>query len=569
MDSRVSGSTDVALTELTIGQAFDQAVAKWADRPALVVSHQHVHWTWAQLGRRVDACAKALLRLGFQPGDRFGVWATNQWEWVVAQFATAKAGLILVSINPAYRLSELEYVLNKVQCRGLITGVCFKTSDYIAMLQELMPELESSAAGQTNSARVPSLQTVIRLGDAKTPGMFNFSALLDAELQLAAGAVTAFEIPAGQPPEQLADLRRRLDNQDPINIQFTSGTTGSPKGATLTHRNVLNNARMIGKTMRATPDDRICVPVPLYHCFGMVGGILVGLTSGATVILPAESFEPSATLAAIDAERCTIAYGVPTMFIAMLEHSEFATTDVSSLRTGIMAGAPCPEALMKQLVSRFHIPEITIAYGMTETSPVTFQSNPDDPIDKRCGTVGRVAPHVEAKIVDADGKTVPIGKQGEILTRGYVVMRGYWDDDEKTAEVVDAEGWMHTGDLGTLDAEGWLRITGRVKDMLIRGGENVYPREVEEFLYQHSKIQEVQVFGVPHPTLGEDVAAWIQLREGEVSSLAEIQDFCQGRIAHYKIPRRVKFVDEFPMTVTGKIQKFEMRKAMIAEAEDQ
>lgn len=553
MESRVSGTTDVALTELTIGQAFDESVACRGDRLALVVPHQRVHWTWSELGARVDAFANALIRLGFSPGDRIGVWATNQWEWVVAQFATAKAGLILVSINPAYRLSELEYVLNKVGCRGLITGVCFKTSDYIAMLQELMPELATSPVGETASARVRTLETVIRLGDESTAGMYNFGELVESEI----GKVTA----------DLAKLGRRLNNHDAINIQFTSGTTGSPKGATLTHRNVLNNARFIGETLGATPDDRICVPVPLYHCFGMVGGTLVGLTSGATIVLPAESFEPAATLESIGQVGCTIAYGVPTMFLAMLEHPEFDNTDVSTLRTGIMAGAPCPEELMKQLVSRFHMPDVTIAYGMTETSPVTFQSYTDDPVDKRCGTVGRVVPHAEAKIIDLGGNIVPIGEQGEVLTRGYMVMQGYWDDDEKTNEAVDADGWMHTGDLGTLDEEGWLRITGRVKDMLIRGGENVYPREVEEFLYRHPKIQEVQVFGIPDSVLGEDVAAWIQLREGEQCTLEEIREFCQGEIAHYKIPRHVQFVDEFPMTVTGKIQKFEMRNTMVAEKE--
>ena len=562
MESRVTGPTDVAMTELTIGQALDEAIANWGDRWALVVPHQNIRWTWSQLGRKVDAFAKALVRLGFKPGDRLGIWATNQWEWIVTQHATAKIGVILVSINPAYRLSELEYVLNKVGCRGLVTGVSFKSSDYIAMLQDLIPELDQSPAGETKSAKVPSLDTVIRLGTATTPGMFNFNWLLDAELNLDQTDTSDAAV-----SDPVNEIGRRLSNHDAINIQFTSGTTGSPKGATLTHRNILNNARFVAQILGATPDDRISVPVPMYHCFGMVGGSLVTLTSGATLVLPGESFEPAATLAAIDRERCTIAYGVPTMFIAMLEHPAFETTDVSSLRTGIMAGAPCPEELMKQLVHRFHIPEITIAYGMTETSPVSFQSRTDDPIDKRCGTVGRAVPHVEAKIIDLDGNIVPIGWQGEVLTRGYLVMKGYWDDPEKTAEAVDAEGWMHTGDLGTLDADGWLRITGRVKDMLIRGGENVYPREVEEYLYRHPKIQEVQVFGIPDKTLGEDVAAWIQLREGEQATAEEIQAFCHGRIAHYKIPRHIKFVSEFPMTVTGKIQKFEMRSAMVAELE--
>jgi len=555
-ESRVSGPADAPLSELTIGQTLDRTVQQYGDRLALVVSHQNIHWTWSELAERVDALARALNRLGFQPGDRVGLWATNQWQWVVAQYATARLGIILVSINPAYRVAELEFALNKVGCRGLITGVRFKTSDYIAMLGELLPELNDSPAGGTRAARVPTLRTVIRLGDGETPGMFNFEQLLAAGL--ASGNGSPHELDPKTPDDSLRC-------HDPINIQFTSGTTGSPKGATLTHHNVLNNPGSLPSRMQVTVDDRICVPVPMYHCFGMVGGTLVTLCSGAAMVLPAESFEPAATLAAIDAHRCTIAYGVPTMFVAMLEHSDFPRTDVSSLRTGIMAGAPCPEQLMNQLVSQFHMPDVTIAYGMTETSPVSFQSSPADPVELRCGTVGRIAPHVEAKIVDSDGNTVPIGQQGEVLTRGYLVMKGYWDDEQKTAEAVDADGWMHTGDLGTLDQQGWLRITGRVKDMLIRGGENVYPREVEEFLYRHPKIQEVQVFGIPDPLLGEEVAAWIELREGQQATSEEIQAFCRGEIAHYKIPRHIRFVTEFPMTVTGKIQKFEMRKAMMAE----
>jgi fatty-acyl-CoA synthase len=548
--SHVKGSTASPLLEKTIGQAFDEAVARWPDREALIAPEQDVRFSWSELGARVEAVARALLALGFEPGDRVGVWATNLWEWTVAQFATAKAGIIQVNINPAYRPSELDYVLNKVGCKGLVTGVSFKTSDYIAMLQGLAPELADCEPGELRAARVPSLRTVIRLGTESTPGMLNFGEVL--------------AMGEGTPGDARTAVSASLSPFDAINIQFTSGTTGSPKGATLSHHNILNNAKFIGETLRYTPEDRILVPVPLYHCFGMVGGNLCAITSGATLVYPAEAFEPESALRAIGAERCTTVYGVPTMFVAMLDHPTFADTDVSSLRTGIMAGAPCPIEIMKRAVTTFHMPEITIAYGMTETSPVSFQSSVDDPVEKRVGTVGRIHPHAECKIVDGDGKTLERGQQGEILTRGYLVMEGYWDDAERTAAAVEG-GWMRTGDLGTLDEEGWLRITGRVKDMVIRGGENVYPREIEEFLYAHPKILEVQVFGVPDPRLGEEVAAWVQLREGETAHEDEIRAFCKGEIAHYKIPRYIRFVDEFPMTVTGKIQKFEMRKAMAAE----
>ena len=459
--------------------------------------------------------------------------------------------MILVNINPAYRLGELDYALNKAGCSGLVTGVNFKTSDYIAMLNELLPELADCEPGEIQAERVPSLTTIIRLGDDTTPGMFNFKDVLTTE----------------RSPEDpsLEELQNGLTNSDAINIQFTSGTTGSPKGATLTHRNILNNARFAVETLKLTAEDRLCVPVPMYHCFGMVMGGLVSAISGATVVFPSEAFEPAATLRAVAAERCTTMYGVPTMYLTMLDHPDFPDTDVSSLRTGIMAGAPCPVELMKKTVEDFHLPEITIAYGMTETSPISFQSCTDDPVEKRCGTVGRVHPHVEAKIVDLEGNTVPRGRQGEVLTRGYMVMQGYWDDPDRTAEAVDPDGWMHTGDLGTMDNEGWLRITGRVKDMIIRAGENVYPREVEELFYRHPKVLEAQVFGVPDPKLGEEVAVWIQLREGEKSSAEELQAFCQGEIAHFKIPRHIRFVTAFPMTVTGKIQKFEMRKQLAEE----
>ena len=549
--SLVKGPTDAPLLETTIGDALDRAAERWGDQEALVVVHQGIRWTWSELRERVDTFARGLIALGFRPGDRLGIWATNQGEWIVTQLATARIGVILVNINPAYRPGELEYALNKVGCKGLVTGVSFRTSNYIAMLNELIPELAACEPGEVRSQRVPSLTTVIRLGHETTPGMFNFSDVAERE-------------PNAADPS-LCEVAARLDNNDAINIQFTSGTTGSPKGATLTHRNILNNARFLGAMMQQTTSDRICVPVPMYHCFGMVAGALVCVVYGATLVMPSEAFEPGATLRAVAAERCTTLYGVPTMFLAMLDHPDFPGTDVSTLRTGIMAGAPCPVELMKQAVGVFHLPEITIAYGMTETSPATFQSRTDDPVDLRCGTVGRIHPHGEGKIVDSDGAMLPCGEQGEIMTRGYMVMKGYWDDPERTAETVERDGWIHTGDLGTLDENGWLRVTGRVKEMIIRGGEKVYPREVEEHLYRHPRILDAQVFGVPDPLLGEDVAVWVKLREGEESSAQEIRGFCKGEIAHYKIPKYVRFVAEFPMTVTGKVQKFEMRRILAEE----
>ncbi|MFL2553099.1 MAG: AMP-binding protein [Candidatus Rariloculaceae bacterium] len=549
--SVVAGESDMPLLEATIDRVFVDTVMRQGDSEALIVPHQNIRWTWRDLDERVEGFSRGLITLGFRPGDRLGIWATNRWEWVVTQFAAARIGVILVSINPAYRLGEVDYALNKVGCRGLITGVHFKTSNYIAMLNELMPELAGSEPGETQAERVPALTTVIRLGDDTSPGMFNYNDILSTG--------SGIEDPS---PKEISE---GLSNTDAVNIQFTSGTTGSPKGATLTHRNILNNARFMAKAMRLKADDRICVPVPMYHCFGQVAAVLVSANSGAAVVFPAEAFDPGSTLEAIAAERCTTLLGVPTMFLTMLDHPAFATTDVSSLRTGIMAGSPCPMELMKQTVSTFHLPEITIAYGMTETSPVSFQSQTDDPVDKRCGTVGRVAPHAEAKIVDSDGNIVARGEQGEVLARGYMVMQGYWDDPERTAEAIDEDGWMHTGDLGTLDEEGWLRINGRVKDMIIRAGENVYPREIEELLYLHPKVLEVQVFGVPDRKMGEEVAAWIQLREGESATTEEIKAYCRGEIAHFKIPNHIRFVTAFPMTVTGKIQKFEMSKALAAE----
>jgi fatty-acyl-CoA synthase len=549
--SYVHGASAVPLIGETIGQHFDRAVARWPASEALVVRHQNVRWTYRDLAREVDAFASGLLALGLGRGDRVGIWAPNNAEWVITQFATAKAGIILVNINPAYRLAELEYALNKVGCKALITAATFKTSDYLAMLRELCPELDACQPGALASARIPDLRLVIRLGDAKTPGMLNF-----ADVAPAAGEAHR---------QQLAALAGELQFDDPINIQFTSGTTGFPKGATLTHHNILNNGFFIGEAMRFTERDRLCIPVPLYHCFGMVLGNLACLTHGAAMVYPSEAFEPLAVLETVQGERCTALHGVPSMFIAELDHPAFNQFDLSSLRTGIMAGAPCPIEVMKRVVSEMHMEEVTIAYGMTETSPVSFQSSVDDSLERRVSTVGRIQPHIEVKIVDAEGRIVPPGAQGELMTRGYCVMRGYWNDPERTAEAIDAARWMHTGDLATLDEEGFCNIVGRIKDMVIRGGENLYPREIEEFLFRHPKVQDVQVFGVPDVKYGEELCVWIKLREGETATPEEIRAFCKGQIAHFKIPRYIKFVEGFPMTVTGKMQKFAMRDQMIAE----
>jgi fatty-acyl-CoA synthase len=549
--SYVHGASGTPLIGETIGVYFDQAVERFGERDALIVRHQGIHWSWHQLKQRVDALATGLVALGLEPGARIGIWSPNNAEWVVTQIATAKAGLILVNINPAYRLAELEYVLNKAGCTALITATRFKTSDYLGMLRELAPELAAAAPGNLRAAKLPDLRLVITIGDENVPGMVRFDDVC--------GLGRAAE------REKLAALAGQLQFDDPINIQFTSGTTGFPKGATLTHHNILNNGFFIGEAMRLGPDDRLCIPVPLYHCFGMVLGNLACLTHGAAMVFPSEGFEPLAALEAVAAERCTALHGVPTMFIAEMDHADFAKFDLSSLRTGIMAGSPCPIEVMKRAVERMHLAEITIAYGMTETSPVSFQSSTDDPVERRVSTVGRIQPHIEVKIVDADGRIVPRGMPGELLTRGYSVMLGYWNDEEKTREAIDPARWMHTGDFATIDDEGYCNIVGRIKDMVIRGGENVYPREIEEFLYRHPKIQDVQVIGVPDPRYGEELCAWVRLRDGAAATPEEIRAFCEGQIAHYKIPRYVKFVDAFPMTVTGKIQKFLMREETIAE----
>ena len=549
--SYVHGASDQPLIGKTIGQFFDDACTKWATRPALVVRHQKVRLSYAELRAAVDQLAAGLLMLDLNPGDRIGIWSPNNSEWVLTQFASAKAGLILVNINPAYRTAELEYALNKVGCKALILAERFKTSDYVGMLRELAPELGQAQPGKLESARLPALRSVVLLGDSWHPGTFRFS-----EIMTRGGAAEG---------KRIAELAPQLQFDEPINIQFTSGTTGFPKGATLSHHNILNNGFFIGEAMRLTPEDRLCIPVPLYHCFGMVLGSLAALTHGACMVFPGEGFDPLATLQAVAEERCTALHGVPTMFIAQLDHPEFSRFDLSSLRTGIMAGSPCPIEVMKRAVGNMHLSEITIAYGMTETSPVSFQSSTEDPLERRVSTVGRIAPHVEVKIVDPNGRIVPTGTPGELLTRGYCVMLGYWGDEERTSEAIDAARWMHTGDLATIDAEGYCNIVGRIKDMVIRGGENVYPREIEEFLYRHPKIQDVQVIGVPDDRYGEEICAWVKLRPGVSATEEEIRAFCRDQIAHYKVPRYIKFVDEFPMTVTGKIQKFIMRERTIAE----
>jgi fatty-acyl-CoA synthase len=545
------GASNVALIGETIGRNFDRTVARWGDRPALVVRQQGIRWSYRELGERVDAFAAGLIALGLEPGERIGIWSPNNAEWVVTQFASAKAGLILVNINPAYRLAELEYALNKVGCRALVTATSFKTSDYVGLINTLAPELRSAQPGRLNAAKLPELEMVIQIGDAPAPGTIPFESVCG----MATNANRA----------RLAELAPRLQFDDAINIQFTSGTTGLPKGATLTHHNILNNGYFLGEAMGYTEQDKVCIPVPLYHCFGMVIGNLACITHGSAMVYPGEGFDPLATLQTVAEERCTSLYGVPTMFIAQLEHPDFSKFDLTSLRTGMMAGAPCPIEVMRRCIRDMNLSEMTIGYGMTETSPVSTQTARDDPLERRVSTVGRVHPHVEVKIVDAERRVVPRGMPGEFCTRGYSVMLGYWDDAERTAQAIDAADWMHTGDLATMDAEGYCNIVGRIKDMVIRGGENVYPREIEEFLYRHPKIQDVQVFGIPDERYGEELCALVKLRTGETLTAEDVREFCREQIAHYKVPRHIRFVDEFPMTVTGKMQKFIMRDRMTAE----
>jgi fatty-acyl-CoA synthase len=537
--SYAQGATDISLIEQTLGAFFDDMVSQQPDHEALVSRHEGQRFTYRELQTAANRLASALLKAGLQPGDRVGIWSHNNAPWILMQIATAKVGLVLVNINPAYRTSEVEYALNKVGCKLLVTMAQFKTSDYLGMLRELGPK------------RLPLLQHTVwidKAGDADQADMLRFSELLAS----------------GDPDDtRVAEVGATLTATDPINIQFTSGTTGFPKGATLTHRNILNNGFFVGECMRLTPADRLCIPVPMYHCFGMVLGVLACLTHGSTIVFPNDGFDALSVLETVQAEKCTALHGVPTMFIAELDHPRFAEFDLSTLRTGIMAGTACPIEVMKRVVDRMHLSEITIAYGMTETSPVSCQSAADTPLDKRVATVGKVQPHLEVKIVDPEtGATVPRGQSGELCTRGYSVMHGYWDDEPKTREAIDAEHWMHTGDLATMDDEGYVNIVGRIKDLVIRGGENIYPREIEEFLYRHPKVQDVQVVGLPDKRYGEELCAWIIVKPGQTATEDEIRDFCKGQIAHYKVPKYIQFVTAFPMTVTGKIQKFKIRDEM-------
>ena len=532
--SHVKGLTASPLLEMTIPQVLDRAVSQFDDRDAAIFSAQGIRKSFAQFAHDVDRLATGLLSLGFAKGDRVGIWSPNRYEWLLTQFATARIGVILVNVNPAYRLHELDYALNKSGCTGLVTARSFKTSDYTGMLAKL------------GSERLPLLRHIICMGDDIPDGMLAFD-----DLMIAPDSV------------QLDLLSALLDPNDPINIQFTSGTTGSPKGATLTHRNIVNNAHFTTEAMEFTEQDRLCIPVPFYHCFGMVMGTLGCVTKGAAMVIPSEGFEPEQTLIQLQAEKCTACYGVPTMFVGMLERDNFDSYDLSSLRTGIMAGAPCPIEVMRNVQSKMHMTGVTIAYGMTETSPVSFQSNLDDPIEKRVSSVGRIHPHVEVKLVNEAGDPVPTGEQGELWTRGYSVMQGYWDEPQQTNDTIDADGWLHSGDLARMDDEGFVNITGRLKDMIVRGGENIYPREIEEFLYTHPAVSQVQVFGVPDPKFGEIAVSWIITKPGQSATEAEIKNFCKGQIAHFKVPSMVEFVDDIPMTVTGKPQKFVMRDAVV------
>ncbi|MGD2167180.1 MAG: AMP-binding protein, partial [Gammaproteobacteria bacterium] len=536
---------------LTVGDVLEAAARSWPAHDAVVVPHQNIRWSWRDLEREAKTLGAGLLALGLRPGDRVGIVAPNLAEWVAVQFGTAYAGVILVNINPAYRVGELEYALVKTGCRALITVAEFRTSDYIAMLRKLAPELGAGRSTRLHADRVPELRYVIELGGGGHAGCSRYADVVES--------VGAEQL------DQLERVAKSLDPDDPINIQFTSGTTGTPKAATLTHHNIVNNAALSAEIMRFTADDRLCVPVPMYHCFGMVLGTLLCATHGAAIVFPSAGFDAAAVLETVESERCTALHGVPTMFIAELDEPDFARRDLRSLRTGIMAGAPCPVELLQRVVEDMHLREITIGYGMTETGPLSTQTAIDDPAELRVATVGRVLPHTEIKIVDEEGHIVARGLPGELCTRGYCVMRGYWEDPERTAQEIDRANWIKSGDIATMDEAGYIRIVGRIKDMIIRGGENIYPREIEDFLYQHPKIDEVEVFGVPDAKYGEQVAAWIRLHDGQSATVEEILGFCKGQLAHFKIPRYIRFVEEFPMTVTGKVQKFIMRERMAAE----
>ena len=547
--SHVKGPTERPLLEATIPAFLAEVVRRHGERPAAVFQSNGDRWSFQEFSDKVDQLAAGLLALGLYKGDRGGIWSPNRPEWLLAQFATARIGVILVNINPAYRLSELEYALNKTGAKAILAATRFKSSEYIQMLQELAPELADCRPGQLQSARLPHLRIVVQLGEGPVPGCFHFDQVIEKGT---AGGVA-----------RLDAITTGLSHHDPINIQFTSGTTGAPKGATLTHYNILNNAISVARAMKLQPGEALCIPVPFYHCFGMVLGNLAAIAYGVKMVFPGEGFDPLETLTALEAERCNGVHGVPTMFQAMLDHPEFKRFNLRGLRTGIMAGAPCPVPLMRRVIDEMHCDQMTIAYGMTETSPVSFQTSVDDSLEHKVSSVGTIQPHVEVRVVNASGDTLPIGEQGELLTKGYLVMQGYWDDPERTTEAI-RDGWMHTGDLGVIDQDGYCKVTGRIKDMLIRGGENIYPAEIENFLMTHPDISAAQVFGVPDPKFGEEACAWIVSRDPGLNSQA-VLDFCRGQIAHFKVPRYIRFVEEFPMTVTGKPQKFVMRDRMIDE----
>lgn len=550
--SYTSGTSTIPLLGMTIGDLLDETVSKYPNGEALIVHHQNIRWTYTQLQTQVDTCARALMACGLQKGDRVGIWSPNCSEWLVMQFATAKTGIILVNINPSYRLHELKYALTQSGCKMIVLADQFKTSNYSEMILELAPGLTQSGFGQLNSNELPELKFAVVLSESPKQGLTAWKTLLDMESKVTA--------------EELSERQSDLAFDEPINIQYTSGTTGYPKGATLSHHNILNNGYFVARTMNFTEKDRLIIPVPLYHCFGMVMGNLGCVSHGATMIYPSAGFEPDKVLAAVEKEKATAVYGVPTMFIAQLEHPDFDNYDLSSLRTGIMAGSPCPIEVMKKVQTVMNMSEVQIAYGMTETSPVSTQTKIGTSLEKQVSTVGQVHPHIEVKIIDAEtGLVLPIGDTGELCTRGYCVMLGYWNDPEKTNEAIDSARWMHTGDLAVMDEEGYVNIVGRIKDMIIRGGENIYPREIEEFLYAHPKISDIQVIGIPSPKFGEEVMAWIKPKEGVTITEDEIKDFCENKITHFKIPKFYKFTDDFPMTVTGKIRKMEMRKMSIEE----
>lgn len=546
LPSYTRGAQTKPLLAMTIGEALDSTVARFPYREAFVSWEQQLRLSWQELSELVNQAARSLLAVGVKTGDRVGIWAPNCVEWLITQLATAKMGAILVNINPAYRVNELQYALKQSGCAWLVTAEMFKSSNYHGMLNELLPELELSAPGQLSSSQLPLLKGIISISDNPAAGMYSWQEVLKK-----ASLITE---------QQLSDVSSQLQFDDPINIQYTSGTTGFPKGATLSHYNILNNGYMVGESLGLTETDRMVIPVPLYHCFGMVMGDLGCLTHGSTMIYPSAAFDAETTLRTVAREKATVLYGVPTMFIAMLDNEVGKTLDLSSLRTGIMAGSICPIEIMKRVIKQFNMKEVQIAYGMTETSPVSTQTAKDDNLQKRTTTVGRTQPHLETKIIDFEGKIVPRGKIGELCTRGYSVMLGYWDNPQATQEAIDEARWMHTGDLAIMDEEGYISIVGRNKEMIIRGGENIYPREIEEFLYTLEWVADVHVVGVPCKTYGEEIVAWIKLNPSADVTEQEIKEYCKGKIAHFKIPHHIKFVEEFPMTTSGKIQKFKMRE---------